>query len=67
MMRAWLADQGLLLAPAFALALFLTIFVGVLVWIFRPGSRQVYDREALLPFEEGSPAGGMRASTSLED
>ena len=67
MIRSWLTDQALLLGPAFALALFLAIFIGVLIWIFRPGSRQVYQHEALLPFEDGSPAQGARASTPRED
>jgi len=52
MIGSWLAGQGLTVAPAVALLLFMGIFSGVLVWIFRPGSRAQYDREARLPLED---------------
>ena len=56
MIGSWLTDQGLTLGPALALLLFLAIFVGVLAWIYRPGSATLYEHEARLPFEAG-PAG----------
>jgi cbb3-type cytochrome oxidase subunit 3 len=58
MIQSWLADQGLTVAPAVALLLFMGIFIGVLVWIFRPGSRAQYDHEARLPLEDSRDAGG---------
>ena len=75
MIREWVADQGLLAAPAFALILFLAVFIGVLVWIYRPGSSQVYAREARLPLDDeptdwatddaaGSPARARRHGTN---
>lgn len=54
MMRDWLADQGLTLGPGFALLLFLVIFMGVLAWVFRPGSRRIYQEEAKLPLQDGT-------------
>jgi cbb3-type cytochrome oxidase subunit 3 len=50
--RAWLSDWmggTFALGPAFALVLFLALFAGMLVWIFRPGSTTAYDRDARLP------------------
>jgi cbb3-type cytochrome oxidase subunit 3 len=32
--------------------IFLGFFVGMLIWIFRKGSRRVYDQAANLPFHE---------------
>ena len=34
-----------------SLILFVTFFVGVLVWIFRKGSQEQYQRIALLPLD----------------
>jgi cbb3-type cytochrome oxidase subunit 3 len=68
MIKEWVSDQSLMLGPAFAMVLFLVLFVVVLVWIFRPGSRRVYEHEAQLPFDEGR--GGARhdsASPVRED
>jgi cbb3-type cytochrome oxidase subunit 3 len=67
MIRTWLTDQGFLLGPAFALVVFFVVFIGVLVWIYRPGSRQVYEHEAQLPFDTGSQGGRAHASTKIED
>ena len=53
MIGEWLSDQGILLGPAVALFLFFGVFLGMLAWIFRPGSRQVYDRHARLPLDDG--------------
>lgn len=53
MIREWLTDQGLLLGPAVALFLFLGVFVAMLAWIFRPGSRRIYDEQARLPLDDG--------------
>jgi cytochrome c oxidase cbb3-type subunit IV len=58
MIREWLTAQGFQLGPAVALLLFLAVFVGMLVWIYRPGSRRIYDRQANLPFDEDAPLGG---------
>ena len=52
MIRDWWADQGLYVAPALTLLLFLGIFLGMLFWIFRPGAREYYRRGANLPLEE---------------
>ena len=68
MIRPWLTDQGFLFGPAFALVMFFVVFIGVLVWIYRPGSRQVYEHEAQLPFDRnGSPREPGHAPTKIED
>lgn len=53
MINEWLTDQEIIIGPAVALVLFLGIFIGMLTWIFRPGSRQTYERDAQLPFDDG--------------
>ena len=66
MIRTWLADQGFLWGPGTALILFLALFIGVLVWVFRPGSRETYEQEARLPLEGDGPAGTEPISTTEE-
>jgi cbb3-type cytochrome oxidase subunit 3 len=39
------------------LVVFLALFVGMLVWVFRPGSRRVYEADAQLPFVDDTPRG----------
>jgi len=65
MIASWLSDQELLLGPTVALLLFLLVFAGVLVWIFRPGSDAAYEHEAMLPFTDEEPSGG-DAAQALE-
>jgi cbb3-type cytochrome oxidase subunit 3 len=36
---------------AAALLLFFVVFAGVVLWTYRPGSRQTYDHVDKLPFE----------------
>lgn len=52
MISAWMTDQGLTLGPALALLLFFGVFLAVLAWVYRPGSRQFYEYEARLPLDE---------------
>jgi cbb3-type cytochrome oxidase subunit 3 len=44
-----LSRTDLLLLPELSLVLFLLVFVGALVWIFRPGSAAAYARRSQLP------------------
>lgn len=75
MIRAWLSDQGFTLGPAIALLLFFGVFIGVLVWIYRPGSKRIYEHESRLPFDDeeapqGEPrrgAGDRQDTESKED
>lgn len=41
--------------PTVVTILFIGLFLGTLVWIFRPGSNRYYDQQALLPLEDGAP------------
>ncbi|MCA9652108.1 MAG: cbb3-type cytochrome c oxidase subunit 3 [Myxococcales bacterium] len=44
-----LSRTDLLFLPELSLVLFLLIFVGALVWIFRPGAKAAYERRSRLP------------------
>jgi cbb3-type cytochrome oxidase subunit 3 len=34
------------------IVVFLGLFLGMLVWVFRPGSRRIYDAGAQIPFAD---------------
>ncbi len=55
-------------ADSWALLALFAIFVGVVIWAFRPGSRQVHDDVANIPFRnEDRPArGGASDATAKE-
>ena len=61
MLSDWWSDQGLLLGPMLALVVFLGVFVGMLVWIFRPGSKQFYQHNAELPLQDEPVRSGQEA------
>jgi cbb3-type cytochrome oxidase subunit 3 len=63
----WLTEQGYLLGPAFALLVFLALFVGMLLWLYRPGSRRIYEQEARLPFDDGRHPGTLNPRPARED
>lgn len=51
-MKQWvLSRTDLLLLPEISLVIFVGIFVGALVWMFRPGSRQFYQRCRFMALE----------------
>ena len=64
MMRDWITDQGLLLGPAFALVLFVAIFVFILFWIFRPGSDRFYENSARMPLDEVELSANKKTTTT---
>ena len=46
------------IADSWVLLVMFLFFLGVIVWAFRPGSRQVHDDTANIPFRhEDKPAG----------
>jgi cbb3-type cytochrome oxidase subunit 3 len=47
-----LSRTDLLLLPELSLVLFALVFVGALVWIFRPGSASAYAKRAQLPLRD---------------
>jgi cbb3-type cytochrome oxidase subunit 3 len=51
MMSGILSQTNLLIFPLFAFVLFSSIFAGVLFWVFRPGSRAVYDARSRMALE----------------
>jgi len=48
------------LTRAIGLIVFLALFVGMFVWVFRPGSRRRYEADAQLPFAEDTQQGADR-------
>ncbi|MBI3515393.1 MAG: cbb3-type cytochrome c oxidase subunit 3 [Proteobacteria bacterium] len=45
-------DQLVALTRVVGLVLFLGFFLGVLAWVFRPGSRRLYEAGARVPFAD---------------
>jgi len=48
-------QQISMLAGTAGLVLFFLFFVGVLFWIFRPGSKQTYNGAAQIPLQDDRP------------
>jgi len=44
-----LSRTDLLFLPEISLVVFVLIFFGALLWIFRPGSKETYERRSRLP------------------
>jgi cbb3-type cytochrome oxidase subunit 3 len=51
-MRELFSDQTLGMWAAIACVLFLALFAGMLLWVFRPGSREQYRDAARLPLDD---------------
>lgn len=49
----WWAESGATIGGTIALLLFLALFIGIVVWVYRPGSRERYQRNARLPLQDG--------------
>ena len=54
MIRNVMTDMGMTLGPTVALLLFVLLFILVMLWIYRPGSREIYEEEARLPLDDAS-------------
>jgi cbb3-type cytochrome oxidase subunit 3 len=52
-MRLVMEGAGLTFWPALSLVVFVITCLGILAWIYRPGSRQFYRRLGGLPLEDG--------------
>lgn len=52
MIREALSNYPHALLTAVGLILFLGVFVGMLIWVFRKGGKEFYGRMAELPFNE---------------
>ncbi|MCA9546807.1 MAG: cbb3-type cytochrome c oxidase subunit 3 [Myxococcales bacterium] len=46
-------DGETLVFPLIAVVLFVSIFLGFVAWILRPGAKQVYAKRSLMVFEDG--------------
>jgi cbb3-type cytochrome oxidase subunit 3 len=47
-----LSRTDLLLLPELSLVLFVLVFVGALLWIFRPGAAAAYEGRSQLPLRD---------------
>lgn len=68
MIERWLqgaaADSHLIVWPLVALVIFFAVFVAVVVWVFRRGGAESYERQARLPLEGDGPATRRRDSSN---
>jgi cbb3-type cytochrome oxidase subunit 3 len=53
-------DDLIALTRVIGLILFLGLFLGMLAWVFRPGSRGVYEAGARVPFADETKRGSER-------
>ncbi len=56
MIQDVLSQTPLVAFPLLAMAVFVTFFVGMVLWIFRRGTRELYDEVGRLPVAEGASA-----------
>jgi cbb3-type cytochrome oxidase subunit 3 len=49
-----LAQTDLLLFPLISVVLFVLIFSAAVLWVFRSGSKERYERDSALVFDDGS-------------
>jgi len=56
MMKEWMGDTGQVFWAGIALVLFISLFAGMMLWVFRPGSRKQYQERARMPLDEGTAA-----------
>ncbi|MFV8753573.1 cbb3-type cytochrome c oxidase subunit 3 [Nannocystaceae bacterium ST9] len=54
-MKDVLALSDLAWLGAVAIVMFMTIFLGALIWMFRPGSKQVYAACSTMPLSDDVP------------
>lgn len=50
-----LSRTELLFLPELSLILFMLVFVAAVVWIFRPGAKEIYRQRSGMPLDEGRP------------
>lgn len=63
MIRSLLLESGSW-GAALGLIVFLALFVGMLVWVFRPGSKRKYERNAAIPLHDGTERKPKSAKTA---
>lgn len=55
-------------ADSWGLLFLMLVFVGVIIWVLRPGSGRHYREQAEIPFKhEDEPAGGQRRDSAGGD
>lgn len=47
-----LSQTDWLVFPLISVVMFVAIFVGVLLWVLRPGAREIYDARSRLALDE---------------
>jgi cbb3-type cytochrome oxidase subunit 3 len=59
-------ELAISLGPTLVTILFVSVFVGALVWIYRPGSKRYYNDQAQLPLQDSAPLAATSPSTTRE-
>ncbi len=44
----------LTILPSIGMVLFLTVFIGMIIWVFRKNSKEIYQEMSQIPLEEGN-------------
>jgi cbb3-type cytochrome oxidase subunit 3 len=63
MIRSLLMEDGSW-GAALGLLVFLALFAGMLAWVFRPGSKRKYERNAAMPLDDGTVRKSKSAKTA---
>lgn len=48
-------NSGLSIYAQIALVIFVLAFLAILVWLFRPGSKERFRRDAMMPLDDETP------------
>lgn len=50
-----IGHAGLSIYAQIALVIFVVVFVAIIVWVFRPGARERFRRDAMMPLDDDTP------------
>ena len=50
-----MSHAGLAIYAEWALVLFMVAFVGIVLWVFRPGNKSRFDSDAQMPLDDEHP------------
>lgn len=50
-----IGNAGLSIYAQIALVIFVVVFVAIIVWVFRPGTRERFRRDAMMPLDDEKP------------
>ncbi|TPV92894.1 MAG: cbb3-type cytochrome c oxidase subunit 3 [Myxococcales bacterium FL481] len=62
MKSEWLGSSDLAFLGEISIVIFVAVFVGSIVWMFRPGSRERYQQRSQMPLDDHLPVNPRSAS-----